>query len=236
MENSKGSKIKLLVLWDFLCRFTDENHPMNTDEIIEKLAEKGIVETRKVLVTDIELLNEFGYEVLSFKRKYNYYYVATRPFDTAEIILLSDVVKASKLSNEQKKSIIEKLTDTICYYQAEIISKNIVFLEKYNRSNSFIIYSVDAIERAINENKQISFLYFDYDENHKKIYRKNGEEYTVSPLVMIWDKDNYYLLCFNNGHDEMGTYRIDKMESVTVTESDRQPHKEYKAFCPKRRI
>ena len=30
-------KIKLLVLWDILCRFIDEEHPMNADEIIEKL-------------------------------------------------------------------------------------------------------------------------------------------------------------------------------------------------------
>lgn len=57
-------KIKLLVLWDILCRFTDEEHPMNTDEIIEKLNEKGIASSRKVLVADIALLNENGYTVL----------------------------------------------------------------------------------------------------------------------------------------------------------------------------
>lgn len=86
-------KIKLLVLWDILCRFTDEEHPMNTDEIIEKLDEKGIASSRKVLAADIALLNKYGYEVLSFKKKFHYYYVANRPFDTAEIVLLSDVIK-----------------------------------------------------------------------------------------------------------------------------------------------
>lgn len=54
-------KIKLLVLWDILCRFTDEEHPMNTDEIIEKLGGKGIASSRKVLATDIALLNKYGY-------------------------------------------------------------------------------------------------------------------------------------------------------------------------------
>lgn len=53
-------KIKLLVLWDILCRFTDEEHPMNTDEIIEKLNEKGIASSRKV----------FGGGYCSFERKW----------------------------------------------------------------------------------------------------------------------------------------------------------------------
>lgn len=79
---------------------------------------------------------------------------------------------------------------------------------------SVIIYNVDAIERAIDENKQISFLYFDYDRNHNKVYRKNGEKYVVNPVVMVWDRNNYYLLCFSDNHENITTYRIDKMDKV----------------------
>ena len=61
MAQPNEYKIKLLVLWDILCRYTDEEHPMNTDEIIEKLTEKGISESRKVLSADIALLNGYGY-------------------------------------------------------------------------------------------------------------------------------------------------------------------------------
>lgn len=87
-----------------------------------------------------------------------------------------------------------------------------------------------GIERAINENKQISFLYFNYDEKHKKVYRKNGNRYTVSPAFMVWNKDNYYLLCFSKGHDDIVTYRLDKMESVKVEELERESHPEYELF------
>lgn len=61
---------------------------------------------------------------------------------------------------------------------------------------------MDAIECGIEENKQISFLYFDYDEKYKKVYRKNGDRYTVNPAFMVWNRDNYYMLCFLNGHDD----------------------------------
>ena len=89
---------------------------------------------------------------------------------------------------------------------------------------------MDAIDRAINDNKQISFLYFDYDEKHKKVYRKSGNRHTVSPTFMVWNKDNYYLLCFSNGHDNVVTYRLDKMDKVAVEETDREPHPEYELF------
>ena len=230
MAQPNEYKIKLLVLWDILCRYTNEEHPMHTDEIIEKLAEKGISGSRKVLSADIALLNEYGYEVLSFKKKYHYYYVANRPFDTAEIVLLSDVIKASKLTTSQKNNIIGKLSGTLCSYQAMLISKNIVSFDKGKFGNSSFIYSVDGIERVINDNKQISFKYFDYDEKHNKVYRKNGKRYYANPIIMVWNKDNYYMLCFNNGHDEIVTYRLDKMDEVSVEKTERQSHPEYELF------
>ena len=60
MPYTVEQKIKLLVLWDILCRNTDEPHALNNDEIIEMLAEKGISVGRTVLVQDIDLLNRYG--------------------------------------------------------------------------------------------------------------------------------------------------------------------------------
>ena len=39
----ESNKIKLLILWDILCKYTDEEHAMNTDEIIAALKERGIL-------------------------------------------------------------------------------------------------------------------------------------------------------------------------------------------------
>lgn len=47
---------------------------------------------------------------------------------------------------------------------------------------------------------------------------------------MVWNRDNYYMLCFSNGHDDMVTYRLDKMENVKVEEAEREPHPEYELF------
>ena len=165
-----------------------------------------------------------------YKKKFHYYYVVNRSLDTAEVVMLADAVNASKLSASQKKTLIERLSEILCSYQAENISKHIVSLERGRKGNSSFIYNVDAIDRAINENKQVSFQYFDYDEKHQKVYRKGGSRYVVNPAVMVWDKDNYYLLGFSNGHRDIVTYRLDKMDKVEVEQTEREVHSEYDLF------
>lgn len=44
---------------------------MNADEIREELAKRGISVMRKVIADDISVLNEYGYEVLSFSLNRN---------------------------------------------------------------------------------------------------------------------------------------------------------------------
>lgn len=58
---NEAHKIKLLVLWDILCKNTDENHALNTDEISELLALRGLNVSRKILVQDIATLCDNGY-------------------------------------------------------------------------------------------------------------------------------------------------------------------------------
>lgn len=94
------NKIKLLVLWDILCKNTDENHAMNSDEIREELAKRGISVMRKVVATDIDALNKYGYEVLSYKKKYYYYYDVSRPFT-------SDFYCATTWRRKAKYGVIE---------------------------------------------------------------------------------------------------------------------------------
>ena len=122
-------KIKLLLLWDILCKNTDEDHALNTDEIANLLALRGVNVSRKILVQDIATLCDNGYEVLSYKKSYHHYYVVNRALETAEVVMLADVINASKLPAAQKKALAQRLAETLCSHQAENISKHIVSLD-----------------------------------------------------------------------------------------------------------
>ena len=60
MAHATEQKIKLLVLYDLLCRLTDENHALNTDEIIAMLSDavqaSKLSATQKLLLKNCLLL------------------------------------------------------------------------------------------------------------------------------------------------------------------------------------
>lgn len=138
MSKSINQKIKLLALWDILLHNTDENRALSADEIIALLKEKNIDVARKVLPEDIALLNDFGYEVLSYKKKSYYYYVVTRPLETAEAVMLSDAVNATKLPETQKTSLICRLSET-----SGTANKGTFGDSPLKRTNRHILYSID---------------------------------------------------------------------------------------------
>ena len=229
MAKNTDSSIKLLVLYDILLKSTDEEHALSINEIIEELKGRGISVSRKVLPSDIDLLNKYGYEICSYVKKSRYYYAVHQLFDTAEITMLTDVIKASKLTDSRKETIINKLYSTIGMYK-DTATDNIIFLETKKYGNSSIIYNIDAIETAIKQKKKVSFVYFHLDENKNKVYKKDKKRYVFNPLSLIWSKDNYYLLCYDDRHDGTSRYRIDKMESVTVEDEPILEKDEFKNF------
>ncbi len=231
MARTTEQKIKLLVLYDILCKHTDETHHLSTNELVELLTQKGIEVSRKAIPSDIELLNQFGYEVVSQKVGYKMeYYVLDRQFETAEALLFSDAVKASKLTEGHKARLIGKLGEVVGQPQAESIAQNLVFCDMPKRSNPNILYYIDLISRAITTEKKISFQYYSLDEHKQKVYRKEGKRYVVNPLVMVWNKDNYYLMTYHDRYDGFTNYRIDHMDNVEIEETPRTYREEYAHF------
>ncbi len=231
MSRNEVQKIKLLALYDFLCRETDENNPLSTAEIIERLKFDGIAVERKALINDIKVLNEWGYEVQSFKKKSFYYYVGYRKFDTAELRVLMDAVQAARFINENKTvELCEKIAELAGKNNAEILNKTVVYNNTVKHDNKNLFYTVDVISRAIDQKIKISFEYFNYDVNKKKVYRKERARYIVNPLALVLSGNNYYLVCYNDKYKNLSNYRIDRIENA-ATENDKiTPVKEFENF------
>ena len=85
MKVDKFIKLKLVKIWEILSQETDEEHPMSTQELLDKLAEMGIPCDRRTVYGDIKALNECGYEICCRRAISNEYYVKNRRFSIAEI-------------------------------------------------------------------------------------------------------------------------------------------------------
>jgi len=218
MAQDNYRKIKLVKLLELLRLDTDEQHPMTTSQICARLDEMGIICDRRTLSKDIALLNDQGYEVMDTTVGHEKgYFVEDRSFSIPELKILMDAVQASSFITEKKTAeLLGKIAALGGSHRAEILEGNIVNFKTTKHSNEQIFYNVDALEQAIDQQKKVLFRYFDLNEHGQKVYRREGHRYVVEPIALVFNEDNYYMLCYSSRHQKTSTYRIDRMDSVTV--------------------
>ncbi len=220
MAEGNCQKIKLLKLMEMLRQETDEEHPMTTMRIIKRLAEMEISCDRRTLARDIALLNEQGYEIMwQWVRKEKGYYIEDRSFSVPELKILIDAVQAASFITEKKtQELVGKIAELGGSHRGELLKRHMVCFNTRKHRNESIYYNVAYLEEAIEARKKVKFRYFDLNEKGEKVYRKEGEMYTVDPIALVFNEDNYYLMVYTEKYDSTTNYRVDRMDSVDVAE------------------
>ncbi len=216
MPKSENQKLKLFRLLEILMKRTDEENGIDMSQIISALAEYGISAERKSIYTDFGCLSELGFEVLKMtEAKPPKYALVGRYFENAELKMLVDAIESAKFIPAEKcREIVKKLEVFAGKRGARELSRK-VYVDDRAQSKS-ILYTVDAIHCAIGESSAVNFKYFRYNKEKKKEYRKDGALYTVSPLSLVWNDENYYLIGFDEDEKLLKNFRVDKMEAVTT--------------------
>lgn len=223
MARTEGQKLKLLYIIRILEEYSDENHPISTAEIIERLEAEGIHSERKSIYDDIARLCDFGYDILKVhSRLGGGYYLATREFELPELKLLVDAVQSSRfITTKKSRDLIKKLEAKAGKYDAGKLQRQVYVSGRIKTENESIYYNVDNIHRAIQDNKQIYFRYLDWNLQKNMVPRANSER-TVSPWALIWRDENYYLVAYDDADGMVKHYRVDKMGKVEVGTESRQ--------------
>jgi predicted DNA-binding transcriptional regulator YafY len=219
MSSSYNRKLKLLYLSRTLLEKTDEQNPITTGELISELEAYGVGIERKTLYADIELLRHFGLDIETYRSKTTSYYIASREFELPELKLLVDAVQSSRFITEKKsEALIKKLSSLTSAAQAKQLRRQVYVAGRAKAMNEAVYYSIDQIHAAIDESRQISFKYFDYDTKKDRVYRKDGGAYQTTPVAMCWYEDKYYLIAYSAKHDGLTHYRVDRMSEVAGLE------------------
>ncbi len=228
MAKSSGQKLKLFYIAKMLEENTDENHPMSTAEIIHRLAANDIHSERKSIYDDIDKLCEFGYDIISVhSRQGGGYYLASREFELAELKLLVDAVQSSRfITTKKSRELIKKLEKKAGKHHAGKLQRQVIVAGRIKTENESIYYSIDHIHRAIQEDKQISFTYMDWNLKKEFVPRPNGEK-KVSPWALVWKEENYYLLAFDSADGIIKHYRVDKMGLVEISPLAREGKEQF---------
>jgi len=224
-----NQKLKLLYLLKILIENTDEDHAITMQDIMQKLAIYDITAERKSIYSDINLLRDYGYDIIGEQHERTFFYkLVSRQFELAELKLLVDAVQASKFITARKSNeLIKKLEESASRYEVSCLQRQVYVQGRIKNMNESIYYNVDDIYTAIGKNVKISFQYFNWDVDGNMKLRHDGAKYVISPWVMCWSDDYYYMVGYDSNAKIMKHYRVDKMLHIEVLNDIREGKSEY---------
>lgn len=232
MARSEKYKLKLMALIEILKENTDDEHGITMSQILRELDQRGISAERKSIYSDIQELNDYGYEIEGRKQKGTfYYYLLNREFELPELKLLVDAVQASKFISEKRSNeLIKKIENLASKYQATQLQRQVYVANRIKTDNSNVYYNINDIHQAINENSQIAFDYYEWTLQKKMELRPNGQKDCISPWALMWDDENYYMVAYEGQSAQIKHYRVDKMRNIRIEEQPRDGKKAFESF------
>ena len=223
MAGKQNSKLKLLYLKDIFMKYSDEEHILNAMDIAEHLLQYGIECERKSIYKDIDILIEYGLDIIKTTKPKNGYFLASREFEIAELRLINDAIQsAGFISKKKTTSLLNKTDSLLSIYQADRL-KGQVFIDRRNKcTNEEIFYNIDALDTAIKNEKKVRLNYSRRKLDEKYTAANESREFKLSPYALVWSNDHYYLIANNEKYDNLMNLRIDRIKKVEILDSPRR--------------
>lgn len=203
---------------------TRDNYGLPKAETIEEAEELLLDEKEKTIIYDEHRKG---------------YYVRKRHYKVDDIRILAECVHTAKFIDEkQSKRLVNVVCDLVSEHHAEEIKNDAYLLGRNKTDNTDVFEMVSKISSAMSRKRnkkphipeKIRFKYMTYTikGSIKRIDRRKGDWYIVSPYKLIISDGNYYLMGYDDKTKKMMNYRVDRMKDVTLTGEQRVAEKEYK--------
>ncbi len=225
----KDNKKRLLYILDMMKK-TDENHPLNSTQIIEKLAEKGIKAERKAVSRDVKFLGEFDFLKYTIHTCNNHnlgWYMIDQEFEDYEIKMLVDAVASAKfLTLEGSRNLIKKIKNLATIEGEHLIEETMIMDPELKIDDKKFNIKFDTIMRAITDHKQLRFRYYEMTAGNKKVLKRDGYMYQVSPYFIVLSGEEYFLIANPSTHNHVTYFRIEMITNMEVCDERVRPMRE----------
>lgn len=218
MARKENQKLKLICILDILKKYSDEDHPLNATKITEYLEELEISAERKSVYNDIKILEDYGCDIIKSSKGW---FIGCRDFEIPEIYLLADAVRSARfISSKKSRELLNKLNSMLSIHQAKRLKNSVFFASNDKSGNEEIYYSIDKISTAIENRKQIKLSYSSRFFSKERTVERRYKEMLINPYALTWQDDHYYLIGNYAKYDNLIHLRLDRINSVTVTEKE----------------
>ena len=232
----KTDRFRALYVLKYLWEHSDEEHPVTLVQIQNHLSELGIEAIPKTIDGDITALQELGFDIIRNRSTQYQYFFASRYFSAFELKMMIDAVQAAHfISRQQTEELVSRIARLANKNQSEDLRRNL-FVSKLKDNDTNTLTMADWLNAAINQNKKVSFQYYEYDREGKKVLKYDGYRYKFSPYALVWSMDSYFVIgCYERkGVAKIIKFRVDKICSIQIEEEERVPCPEnfdLAAFC-----
>ena len=216
--NNPNSKTSIMCIYFILKKYSDENHILSTNRILDILLEDyNINMDRRAVYRNIQALQSIGVDIGSYKDNGEGYYLISRDFDVFDIRLLCDAIASSEmLSSKDSNTIIKKLIGTLSIYDGRMLEKTVYIKNNKTLSGYKIFYTIDTLLIAINQGVKISIKLLKTDYKNNRVLC--DEIIILNPYATIWTKGNYYVIGKEDLTDTLNHYRIDNIGQIDILE------------------
>ena len=219
---AKERKEKLIRVLQIL-QDTDENTPLNANQIIELLENEYLVGRveRRSIYRDVQLLQSCGYDIRQVTDRKKGWYMNKSDFKEWEIKILIDAIQQAKcISFNEAKNMKEKLLNLIGKRGRSKLTHMIIPSIHNLSVEKKIGNYISTLLEAIYQHKKIKFQYTEINNKMERVVRRNGAYYTLNLYTIYWSGTNYYLIGSHDHHEGLTHYRLDRIENIIMTEEN----------------
>ena len=228
-QNGRGRDKRLIVLYvlDILRTESNEDHLLQREKILDILKEKYEVTcSLRSLHTYIQMLQDDGYPIET-KKVGCYLKAQPQKFTDAELRMLVDGVLFSRnISRNQAEGLIDRLLSAGSHSFQKRGQHFFYHCKDMPYSdNEQTLENIGIVQKAIAQEKKISFHYNTYDTAFN-FHPKKAEPYILSPYDMIPSHHRYYIVGNMEPYENISHCRLDRMTEVALLDEPAKPRRQ----------
>ncbi len=208
-----------MALLKILEEYSDEDHPLTQPKLLELIDTiYHVTLDRRTLYSNIEMLQDFGYDISSYSENGKGYYLRERQFEPSQIYLLCNAIHASHfIPQKSSKELIDKLLSTQSKYFKNDFKSTVFVENNKKKENKEFFLNVELLSEAIREKKAVSFAYLKYDLD-KRLVERRDDPYVFSPYYLVYNLDRTYLIGKSKNHKDFTHFRVDRMKKLKISD------------------
>ena len=145
------------------------------------------------------------------------------PITADDVMIILSSLMQSQPFMETKMSIIKNsLLGLLPEDESKKLRDMLYFEKRKDYDDQSIEFNMTKIRKAITEEKKITFMYTNYEGNHKS--------YKIIPYSFACELGKYYIICKMEDRDSLSHLRIDRMGDVRILEEEGKRLEEFNVY------